>query len=141
MKESGYRNTFILVAADCPAERGVVPASAKAAKPAHVIQYELLSEHPYKFTQDELLFEVHLRQKGLENESAERQREIRDELFSKPHPCLRASMLPKKFGWGVHYDAEGRIALYAKESPEYQAWAAGGDGGPKLLTAMRNKRA
>jgi hypothetical protein len=98
----GYKDTLILVSADCPVEHGVVPTAGKAGKPAHVIQYELLS---------------------------------------KPHPCLRASMLPKKFGWGVHYDSEGRIALYGKESPEYRTWASTADPeGPKLISAMRNKR-
>jgi len=35
-------------------------------------------------------------------------------LLSKPHPCLRASMLPKRYGWGVHYDGNGRITLYGE---------------------------
>ncbi|WP_027092444.1 hypothetical protein [Cohnella thermotolerans] len=43
----GYKDTHILVSADCPVEHGVVPTAGKAGKPAHVIQYELLSKpHP-----------------------------------------------------------------------------------------------
>ena len=141
-----YKDTLILVSADCPVEHGVVPASGKETPPAHVIQFELLSRNPYVYTHEELLYQVHVRHKGVpEAEWETRREEIWNELFSKSHPCLRASALPKKFGWGVHYDSEGRIALYAMESPEYQAWASGertSDGeGPKLLRAMRNKKA
>ncbi|WP_240353397.1 DUF6157 family protein [Cohnella algarum] len=138
-----YKDTLILISEDCPAEAGIVPQSAKETKPAHVIQYELLSANPYRFTHEELLFEVHVRHKGIpEDKAAADRRLIWDELFGKSHPCLRASMLPKKFGWGVHYDAEGRIALYGAESPEYQNWLEneGKEGNPKLLRAMRNKR-
>jgi len=139
----GYINTLILVSEDCPVEYGVVPTSGKAGKPAHVIQYELLTERPYYYTHEDLLYEVHVRHKGIpEEELKSRGHQIREELLAKPHPCLRASMLPKKYGWGVHYDSEGRIALYGKESPEYQAWTeASGPEAPKLIPAMRNKRA
>lgn len=138
----GYRNTLILVAADCPAERGVVPSAGKAGKPVHVIQYELLAERPYHYTHEDLLYEVHVRHKAVpDDELQSRGNDIRAELLAKPHPCMRASMLPKKYGWGVHFDAEGRMALYGKESPEYQVWAEGaGPGAPALIPAMRNKR-
>jgi hypothetical protein len=33
---------------------------------------------------------------------------------------MRASMLPKKYGWGVHSDAEGRLALVAVGSDSYR---------------------
>ncbi|MBN3526733.1 DUF6157 family protein [Paenibacillus apiarius] len=136
-----YTDTFILVALDCPVASSTVPESRKAKKPIHVLQYELLSQHPYHFTHEDLLFEVHIRHKGIDNEDVRRrEEEIRAELFSKPHPCLRASMLPKKFGWGVHYDAEGKIAIYGMESAEYQRFLQSDDGSVKLLPAMRNSR-
>ena len=52
---------------------------------------------------------------------------------------MRASPLGKRFGWGVHADAEGRIAIYAVDSKRYQALAAD----PELtqVRAMRSKRA
>jgi hypothetical protein len=49
-------------------------------------------------------------------------------------------MLPKRYGWGLHFDAEGRIALVPVESDEYQEFVNGKDG-INVLTAMRNKRA
>lgn len=33
---------------------------------------------------------------------------------------LRASALPKKYGWGVHFDKNGNAALYGRESQEYR---------------------
>lgn len=140
-----YRNTFIQVSADCPVEVGIVPTMKKESKTAHLIQYELLSEHPYKYTQGELIYEVHLQHKQIPSSEIEsRGAEIRQELFAKNHPCLRASNLPKKFGWGVHYNEEGKIAIYPMESEAYQQFVeagARGENGSTLLAAMRNSRA
>ena len=49
-------------------------------------------------------------------------------------------MLPKKYGWGLHFDSEGRIALVPMDSAEYRAFVDG-KGVATLVTAMRNKRA
>ncbi|MCM3342467.1 DUF6157 family protein [Paenibacillus sp. MER TA 81-3] len=136
-----YTDTFIRVASDCPVTSSTVPESKKATKPIHVLQYELLSQHPYHYTHEDLIFEVHIRHKGIDAQVIRlRGEELRAELFSKPHPCLRASMLPKKFGWGIHYDAEGKIAIYGMESVEYQRFLQTDDGSVKLLPAMRNSR-
>ncbi len=141
MPDMGYTDTFIRVAADCPATTGVVPVARGASKPVHVLQYELLAGHPYRFTHADLLFEVHVRHKAISaHEIEHRVREIREELLAKPHPCLRASLLPKKYGWGVHYDQHGRIAIYPVDSEAYRGFAeAGGD--TKQVTALRSKRA
>ncbi len=142
MTEMGYTDTFIRVATDCPATCSVVPVAKRDHKPVHVLQYELLSEHPYRYTHDDLLFEVHVRHKAIPADEREaRVREIRAELLGKPHPCLRASLLPKKYGWGVHYDRQGRIALYSMESEEYRRFTRPDGDGPTLLTALRSKRA
>lgn len=134
-----YQNTFIRVSTDCPADRGIVPVSTRPAKPAHVIQYELLSQAPYRYNHEELLFEVHIRHKQIPEEVVrERRQELWEELFSKSHPCLRASALPKKYGWGVHYDAQGKIAIYGMDSPEYRRFVTSAD--VQLLNAMRNSR-
>ncbi len=134
-------NTFLLVAADCPATRGVVPTSRGGRETVASIQYALLTENPYRFTHEELLFAVHVRHKGIkDDELAARGEAIRAEFFSKPHPCLRASPLPKSYGWGVHYDALGRIALIAVDSEEYRPLARG-ERGTKVAPSMRNRRA
>jgi hypothetical protein len=135
-----YRNTFILVSEDCPAKGGVVPGERGGKPTVASLEYELLSSHPYRFTRDDLLYEVHARRTGLPPEALrERGAQIRAELLSKPHPCMRASPLPKTYGWGVHHDAEGKIGLVPLGSPDYARLAKGGD--VTIVKAMRNKRA
>lgn len=91
-----YTNTFIRVSPDCPAETGIVPVSAKESKPVHVIQYELLTEHPYKFDYPALLFETHIRHKQISAEVIqEREQEIRDDLFSKNTPAFVHPRCPR----------------------------------------------
>ncbi|WP_342439533.1 hypothetical protein NSS79_11990 [Paenibacillus sp. FSL L8-0436] len=41
---------------------------------------------------------------------------------------------------GRALNAEGKISLYAKESPEYDHFTSHEDAGVKLLNAMRSKR-
>lgn len=136
-------NTFVLVAQDCPVTVGVIPPAKPGAKPSiHAIQYDLLSASPYRFTLEDLIYEVHIRHKDIPREQIEQHGDrIRAELFQKSHPCMRASMLPKKFGWGVHYDHEGRMALYGMETEQYRKFAEGASDGPHLVYAMRNKKA
>ncbi|MGC5325391.1 DUF6157 family protein [Brevibacillus sp. SYSU BS000544] len=137
-----YLDTFIQVAPDCPVTSSVIPAARNEKKPMHVIQYELLAQHPYEYTHEDLLFEVHIRRKEFSREDlANRGEEIRAELFQKKHPCLRASSLPKKYGWGVHYNSEGKIALYGMETDEYKKFVEGvQDGNTQLLYALKSKR-
>ena len=137
-----YQETFITVARDCPVSHSIVPTATGAAKPIHLIQYELLTNHPYTFTGQELIFETHIRRLGLsEDEVAAKRDELWNELFSKPHACLRSSALAKKYGWGFHYDSAGRIAIYAMESDEYKQLSQDDQTGLKVLAAMRRERA
>ena len=106
-----------------------------------VVQYDLLTARPYAITLEELILETHVRRAGLsEAEAKARADEIRAVLFSRPHPCMRASPLPKTYGWGVHHDGEGRMALYGVESEEYRRFASGAVGGVEVVLALRSKR-
>lgn len=133
-------NTFVQIAPDSTTTKAIVPPMRGEAKPVHLWQYELLTAHPYKFTHEDLVYEVHIRHKGLEAEAAQHGAAIRKELFQKPHACLRASALPKKYGWGVHYDKAGRIALYGVGTKEYRQFVESKRGEVKLVFAMRSKR-
>jgi hypothetical protein len=100
------------------------------------LQYQLISEHPYQLTSDDVLFEVHAMRHGVpEDEKAQ----ARDRFFGKSQACLRSSPLGKRYGWGIHSDAEGRVALVPLGSDEYRTLAA--DTSVKQLQAMRSKRA
>ncbi|CAM5793074.1 MULTISPECIES: DUF6157 family protein [Brevibacillus] len=137
-----YFNTFITVAPDCPVITGIIPPEKKTGKSKHGIEYELISGAPYHYTQEELLFEVYVRHQNFpQTELAERGGEIRAEFFSKPKACMRASALPKKFGWGIHFNEAGKMALIPMESPQYAEYAQGANGTLKVLAAMRNRRA
>ncbi|MFF3926350.1 DUF6157 family protein [Paenibacillus lactis] len=139
--EWNYYDTFITVAPDCPAETGTKPPDKKSGKTKPGIEFELLEHHPYVYTQEDLLFEVHIRHKNIpEAELAERREQIREEFFRKPQACMRASMLPKKYGWGLHFNEKGQIAIVPMESPDYQRFVEGANGKVKLLAAMRNKK-
>lgn len=124
---TNYIDTFIEVAEDSPAETGTIPPQ-RAVKTAAQAEYEMIAENPYRHTSDEVIYEVRSRPKGLS----------REEFFSKGQPCFRASALPKRYGWGVHSDEKGRLALYPVESEEYARLAA--DAGIQHLRAMRNGR-
>lgn len=132
MHSTNYTGTFITASPDCPVAAGTVPP-----KPDSVagLQYALLHDNPYKMTSDDLLFEVHARRKGI----AEPDRAAaRAEMFARPLACLRASPLVKSYGWGLHHDEHGRVALYGIESGDYRRFAAGGDA--TVRPGMRSKR-
>lgn len=136
------RDTLILVAPDCGAEKATVPQPRGDAPTVATIQYEMLSEHPYRFTQPEILFESFVRRSGLTTAEIKRQRrELWDQFFSKSQACLRASPLPKTYGWGIHFNGEGKGALVARETAAYRRLADPAQGKVKQVAAMRNKRA
>ncbi len=132
MHTTNYFDAFITVAPD-----SAVPEGRQPPKPETVagIQYALIAAHPYRFTSDEILFEVHARRNNIAE--ADRERE-RAGFFSKGQACLRASPLVKSYGWGVHFDAQGRVALYGVESQQYRAFAARPD--IDVRSGMRGRR-
>lgn len=115
-----YFNTFITVAPDCPIEQSQIPPSNRPKKPIHLLQYELLTEKPYHFTHKTLIFQVYLIREGLEDLSQDEKEIHWNQLFSKGHPCLRASALTKRYGFGAFYDEKGAIGLIPMESEDYQ---------------------
>ncbi len=136
MHTTNYRDSFIEVAADCPANIGEVPPAKGDEKSVANIQFEMISQNPYKFTSDDILFHCYATKKGLTNGELEAQREI---FFSKGQPCFRSSPLTKRYGWGIHNNAEGKISLYGVETNEYQKFKA--DQKLKIVKAMRSKKA
>ena len=124
---TNYIDTFIEVAEDCPVTIAEMPP-AKEPRTAAQIEYEMLIDNPYKYTSDDVLYESNGNRRGI----------AREDFFAKPQPCFRASALSKKYGWGVHSDEDGKIAIYGLESEEYKRLAS--DGGIKRLKAMRSSK-
>ncbi|MER5997034.1 DUF6157 family protein [Nonomuraea angiospora] len=103
------------------------------------LQYELLRERPFELTQEDALFLSWLmRRPGFEDRTDDEVSVLRDAFFAKDQPCLRASPLPKKYGFGLLADAEGRLTLCPMESEEYKAGLE--DGEVTVLKALRSSR-
>ncbi|MGL4324521.1 MAG: DUF6157 family protein [Beijerinckiaceae bacterium] len=136
-----YRDTLVTIAPDCPVTQATIPLP-KAGKPTvALLEYELLSTHPYHYTRDALLFAVHVKKNGLSAADVARDGDaIRATLFAKPRACMRASPLPKSYGWGVHYNEDSKLALVACDSDAYRAFVSADTPDVKIAPAMRNAR-
>jgi Family of unknown function (DUF6157) len=136
MKTTNYYNTFIEVAEDCPVPVAEVPSQSSPVLSAAAIQFEMVADFPYIYTSDDVIFRVHQLKHDVTDESALAERE---RFFAKGQPCMRSSALGKRYGWGVHSDPEGRLALYARESERYAQLASD----PEIVhvKALRSKRA
>lgn len=139
LESADYVDTFIGIAPDAtgevsrPQPRGGKPTVASAT-------FDLIHDAPYRHTSGDVIFGVWADRQGI----AEADREAaRAEYYAVGRPCLRASDLGKRYGWGIHADARGRVAVYAAGTPEYEALASGTapDGTPVRVTAaMRSAR-
>ncbi len=135
MHSTNYYNTFIEIAEDCKHDSGVIPPIKDEKKTIANLQFEILFEHPYKYSSDEVLFAVFARRKGFLQEELE---EEKKHYFSKGQPCFRASPLSKSYGWGVHSNSDGKIAIYGVETDEYKNLLE--DESIKKIKAMRSRK-
>lgn len=117
---TNYQNAFIEVADDCPATSGEMPPVKGDKKTIGNIQFDLLYEHPYEHTSDDVIFSTHAIRNGLKKSEL---KTAREEFFSKGQPCMRTSPLTKRYGWGVHSDDKGKVAIYSVDSAEYKKLA------------------
>lgn len=99
------------------------------------MQFEMLDKNPYKFTSDDVLFQVFADRKDLTKNEYETERA---KFFSKGQPCFRASPLTKRYGFGIHSDDKGKIAMYGVETEEYAKFVT--DKSIEKVKAMRSKR-
>jgi len=127
---------FIEVAEDCPAVRGEVPPERAGRATKAAIEYGLIAGAPYGLTEDEVAFRTRVAMRDIPEADwpAERER-----LSSQEKPRLRVSGLAKRYGWGIHIDSQGRVALVPVESVEYRRLAA--DPALRHVRAFRSRRA
>ncbi|MEL6590364.1 MAG: DUF6157 family protein [Bacteroidota bacterium] len=135
MHTTNYFNAFIEIAEDSPIDFGQEPPLKGSKKSVANLQFEMVKDNPYRYTSDEVLFGVFAQRKDFTEAEMEAQRA---QYFSKGQPCFRASPLSKRYGWGVHSDAEGRVAIFGADTEEYRRLAA--DPELKHYRAMRSKR-
>ncbi|MCG5218721.1 DUF6157 family protein [Streptosporangium soli] len=136
-----YRDTLIAVADDCQVSTAVVPPSRNGRKTVATVQFELIGDDPGGLTQEDVLFESWLRRQESPEPPAAERAELRRQFFAGPQACLRASPLPKKYGWGLLFDEAGRVRLCPMESAEYKRITRGEVPGVQVLKAMRSSRA
>lgn len=132
---TNYINTFIEVSDDCPTTVGEIPPQKGEAKTVANIQFDLVKKNPYKFTSDDVFFKVFAERNDL---SESEYPAAREKFFSKGQPCFRASPLTKRYGWGIHSDQDGKIAIYGCETAEYQKLQK--DSSLKVVKAMKSSR-
>ena len=135
VKTTNYIDTFIKIADDCPVLLAEVPPLKNGRKTIAGMQYEMMTENPYEYTSDDVIFTIYACKNDIIQKELGRERK---KFFSKGQACFRSSPLPKRYGWGVHSNSEGKIAIYAMESEEYRKLA--NDKRLKHLNAMRSKR-
>ena len=132
MHTTNYINSFITVSPDSTAQMGWAPD-----KPGSVAarQYQMIASAPYRHTSDDVIFTVYADRReiaALDRDAA------RVAFFAKGQACLRASPLVKTYGWGVHHDAEGCVALYGVETAEYANLRD--DPTLEIVVGMRSRR-
>lgn len=132
---TNYFNTLIEVAEDCPVLQAEKPGLNANKATIATIQYELIARHPYSISSDDLLFQLFSAKNELVESELAAQRE---RFFSKGQPCLRTSPLAKRYGFGIHFDTNGKMAIYGIETDVYKELL--NDDSVNKVKAMRNSK-
>ncbi|MFJ9384126.1 DUF6157 family protein [Peribacillus sp. NPDC101481] len=130
-----YKNTLITISEDSKVTSAKVPVIKNEKPTIAYIEHDLINNNPYKFTQEDVQFKTFLIKSQIEEENTA---ELREQFFSKPKACFRASPLVKNYGWGIHYDNQGKIAIYDVNSKMYNQLLKQAD--ITKLKGMRSKR-
>ncbi|MGE8298534.1 DUF6157 family protein [Sphingobacterium paramultivorum] len=131
---TNYFNTLIEAATDTKVVKGTIPPS-KRHKTVAERQYELIAAAPYQYTSDDIIFQVYAERRDL---TPDEYPEARTVFFSKGQACLRASPLTKTYGYGIHSNSEGKVALYGMETAIYRKFVA--DENTTKVKAMKSAR-
>lgn len=132
---TNYFDTFIEVAEDSKAGCGMMPLAKGDRKTVAQLQHEWIAANPYQYTSDDILFQVFADRNELPTSAYEK---ARADFFSKGQPCFRASPLTKTYGFGIHCNSEGKMALYGVETQAYRQFVD--DENLKKVKAMRTAK-
>ncbi|MEI2469301.1 DUF6157 family protein [Peribacillus frigoritolerans] len=130
-----YKNTLITISEDSKVSSAKVPVIRNEKPTIAYIEHDLINNNPYKFTQEDVQFKTYLIKNQMEAENAA---ELREQFFSKSKACFRASPLVKNYGWGIHNNNQGKIAIYDVNSEMYNQLLKQDD--ITKLKGMRSKR-
>lgn len=134
-KHSTNYTRTLTAAADDGAERGTVPPFKPENPSIAWRTWAMIADAPYVHTSDDVIFGVWADRQGIPE--AERDA-ARAAFFAQGRACLRASDLGKRYGWGIHHDDQGRIALYGVETEAYRRLLH--DPAVEVTRAMRRSR-
>lgn len=95
----------------------------------------MLNGHDYELASDDVIFGVHATRSAV---PAAEQPDARAAYFTQGRPCLHTSPLAKTYGWGIHSDTHGRVALVPIGSARYDELLA--DDAVTKVPAMRTSR-
>lgn len=132
---TNFINAFIEVSEDCPATKAKVPEEKNGKKTIASLEYEIIKQHPYKFTSDDVLFQVYAERNNIIQQNL---KEEKEKFFSRGQACFRASPLTKAYGWGIHNNEDAKIALYGIGTKEYEKFLK--DNSVQKVKAMRNRK-
>jgi hypothetical protein len=132
---TNYFNTLIEVAEDTKATQGRQPPSNGEKKTVAALQYDLIAKHPYRYTSDEVIFQVYAERQDIPKAEY---KQAWKQFFAKGQACLRTSPLAKTYGFGIHHNEVGKIALFGMETEAYQRLLD--DPGIWKTKAMRSSR-
>lgn len=132
---TNYTNTFIEISDDCPISKGEIPPQKGDTKTVANIRFELISKNAYKYTSDDILFQVFANRNDFTKSEYKAERE---KYFSKGQLCFRASPLTKRYGFGVQNDKDRKIAIYGAETSDYQKFVD--DKNIKKVKAMKSSK-
>lgn len=138
---TNYFNTLIEIAEDSKRQESEIPKIKGDKKSVALLQFEKISKSPYRFTSDEVLFDVFIQRKEIAEGSKFSKSQLQEKkeiFFSKGQPCFRASPLTKSYGFGAHSNEEGKMAIFGAQTKEYKALLKNKD--VKKIKAMRSKR-
>lgn len=132
---TNYFDTLIEVAEDCKAISGTKPQPKRDQRTIAEMQYEMIIENPYKYSSDDVLFQVFADRNDL---TKSQHKQAREDFFSKGQACMRTSPLAKTSGFGIHSNSEGKVALYGMETKKYNELLS--DPNIKKVKAMRSSK-
>jgi hypothetical protein len=132
---TNYTNTIITIAPDSSATSAVIPPLKESNPSIAWRTWLMIAQHPYEYTSDDVIFGVYADRNAI---ALDERPSARANFYSRGQACLRASDLAKKYGWGIHHNAESKVALFPVDSPEYAALAA--DAQVTVKRAMRSSR-
>ncbi|MBA3390336.1 MAG: GIY-YIG nuclease family protein [Rubrobacter sp.] len=118
------REELIEIAADSHVIRSEEPPYGGTGKTIARVSYEVLAENPYVFSEPEFYHEVHVIRR--------KRPDLRIESYN-----IKKLALVKNFGWGIHRNKDGKLALVPCESERYKELLA--DQLVKKTKAYRNR--